>query len=73
MKPRNAMPSIVCFILFAALTAFTGDGTAAVIVAFFTLAAAINAAECIVHNIKRRKARKTALRQYIKSLKHKSA
>lgn len=78
MKSKNAMPSIVCFIVFAALAAFTGaadpnDSTAAVIVSFFAAAAAVNAAECIIHNIKRRKARKTALRQYIHSLKHKSA
>ena len=78
MKSKNAMPSIVCFIVFAALAAFTGaadpnDSTAAVIVSFFALAAAVNAAECIVHNIKRRKARKTALRHYIQSLKYKSA
>ncbi|MDE5741102.1 MAG: hypothetical protein K2H90_01470 [Oscillospiraceae bacterium] len=78
MKSKNAMPSIVCFIIFAVLAAFTGiadpnDSTAAVIVSFFAVAAAINAAECIIHNIKRCKARKTSLRHYIQSLKHKSA
>ena len=78
MKSKNTMPSIVCFIIFAVLAAFTGiadpnDSTAAVIVSFFAVAAAINAAECIIHNIKRCKARKTALRHYIQSLKHKSA
>lgn len=78
MKSKNAMPSIVCFIVFVAIAAFTGasdpnDSTAAIIVSFFAVAAAVNAAECIIHNIKRRKARKTALRQHIQSLKHTSA
>lgn len=78
MKSKNAMPSIVCFIIFAALAAFTSaadpsDGTAAIVISFFAAASAIEAVECICHNVKRRKARKTALRQHINSLKHKSA
>lgn len=78
MKPRNAVLPLVCSLLMAAAAIILSavdknDGTASVVVAFFAVAAAIEAAECISHNIKRRKARKTALRQSIQSLRHKSA
>ena len=67
MKPRNAVLPLVCSLLMAAAAIILGavdksDGTAS-----------IEAAECISHNIKRRKAKKKALRQSIQSLKHKSA
>lgn len=78
MKPRNAVLPLVCSLLMAAAAIILGAvdknaGTASVVVAFFAVAAAIEAAECISHNIKRRKAKKKALRQSIQSLKHKSA
>ncbi len=78
MKPRNAVLPLVCSLLMAAAAIILGavdksDGTASILVLFFAVAAAIEAAECISHNIKRRKARKVALRHYINSLKHKSA
>lgn len=78
MKPRNAVLPLICSLLMAAASIILGtvnksDGTASILVLFFAVAAAIEAAECISHNIKRRKAKKKALRQSIQSLKHKSA
>lgn len=78
MKPRNAVLPLVCSLLMAAAAIILGavdksDGTASILVLFFAVAAAIESAECISHNIKRCKAKKKALRQSIQSLKHKSA
>lgn len=78
MKPKNAVLPLICSLLMAAAAIILGavdksDGTASILVLFFAVAVAIEAAECISHNIKRRKAKKKALRQSIQSLKHKSA
>lgn len=78
MKSRNAIPPLICSLLMTTLAVVVGtvdrsDSTAAIITAFFALAAMIETAECIYHNVKIRKARKTALHHYIQSLKHKSA
>lgn len=78
MKLKNAIPSIICLVIFTALAAFTGtadpnDGTAAVIVSFFAIASAVNAADCLIHNAKVRKVRKEALHYHIRQLRDKSA
>ena len=78
MKLKNAIPSIICLAFFTALAAFTGaadpnDGTAAVIVSFFAIAAAVDTADCLIHNAKVRKVRKEALHYHIRQLRDKSA